>query len=199
MLKAIKDSSRETNDAYDKLRAGYWRLWKLGALKGFDEIRICLFRLILSSFESLSADGLTCILQDWVGSDRLYDCLLVEEIESLYSNFLVSEVVSQHLRFTHSSAREFVVREILAKISGVSQESPASSTMKENHRSIAQLFVNLIQRFDSRDRRKFLEAQHVYRYWNALGYVRYAMSKCEEEPVCRLLKIAGPVAINELD
>ena len=158
MLKAIEDSSGGLNDAYDKLKAGYSRLWKLGALRGCDELRICLFRLILCSFKPLSAVQLACILQNWIGSDRLYSRRLVEEIESLYSNFLVGDVVSQDLRFTHNSAREFVIKEILAKISGGSQEFLASSIMKENHRSTAQLFVNFIQRFDSRDRREVLEA-----------------------------------------
>ena len=150
MLKAMEDSSRETNDAYDKLRAGYLRLWKLGALRGLNEIRICLFRLILCSFEPLSIDHLTCLLQNWIGSDRLYDRLPVEEIESLYSNFLVSDVVNEDLRFTHSSAREFVMREILAKISRGSQESLESLIMKENHRIVVKLFMNYMQRFDHR-------------------------------------------------
>lgn len=178
MLKAIKDSSRETNDAYDKLRAGYLRLWKLGALKGFDELRICLFRLILSSFRSLSVDGLTCILQNWIGSDRLYDRLSVEEIESLYSNFLVSDVVNEDLRFTHSSAREFVMREILGKISGSSQESLASLIMKENHRSIAKLFVDFIQRSEKRDLREVLKALDLD-YFSVFGlrHCEYAAEK----------------------
>ena len=142
MLKAIEDSSVETNDAYDKLKAGYLRLWKLGALKGFDELRICLFRLILCSFKPLSVEHVTCILRNRIRSisDR--------ETEILYSNFLVTDLLTQELRFTHNSARAFVITEILGKISGVSQESLASLVMKESHRSVAKLFMNFMQRSD---------------------------------------------------
>ena len=176
MLKAIEDSSGGTNDAYDKLKAGYLRLWKLGALKGFDGLRICLFRLILCSFESLSVDTLTCILQNWTSSDRLYDRLSVEEIESLYSNFLVKDNwYGEPLRFTHSSAREFVMREILGKISGAPRESLASFIMKGNHRSIAKLFINFIQRCDHRDRREVLEALDLsYFRFHGITHCRHA-------------------------
>lgn len=151
MLKAIEDSSRETNDAYDKLKAGYLRLWKLGALRGFDELRICLFRLVLCSFIPLSVDRLTRMLQNWIGSNRLYDRLSDGEVESLYSNFLVGDVVKQDLRFTHNSAREFVMTEILGKISEGGQKPLASLTMKECHRSVAKLFMDYMQRSNRSD------------------------------------------------
>ena len=171
MLKAIEDSSRETNDAYEKLKDGYLRLWKLGALKGFDELRICLFRLILCSFTHLSVERLTCLLQNRIGS------LSVSETEILYSNFLVSDV-GEVLRFTHNSAREFVVREILGTISGGSQESLSSLVMKENHRSIAKLFVDFIQRSDNQDRREMSEAFDLS-YFKLFGlrHCKYAAEK----------------------
>ena len=178
MLKAMEESSGGTSDAYDKLKAGYLRLWKLGALKGLDEIRICLFRLILCSFRPLTVDRLTCLLQNWIGSDRLYDRLSVEAIEILYSNFLVGEVGSQDLRFTHSSAREFVMREMLAKISGGSQESLASLIMRENHRSIAKLFMDFIQRSENRDPWEASKGFDVY-YFKSCGlrHCRHAAEK----------------------
>lgn len=160
MLKAIEDSSGGTNDAYDKLKAGYFRLWKLGALKGFDELRISLFHLVLCCFMPQSVDRLTCILQNQIGS------LSVSETEILYSNFMVSDV-GKNLRFTHNSAREFVMTEILGKTSGDPRESLASLVMKESHRSVAKLFVDFIQRSDSRDSSEVLEALdfsyfHIY-------------------------------------
>ena len=177
MLKAIGDSSGGTNDAYDKLKAGYLRLWKLGALKGFDEIRICLFRLILCSFKPLSVDYVTCLLQNWIGRDRLYDRLSVEEIEILYSNFLVDDVVGD-LVFTHNSAREFVMTEILGKISGGAQKPLASLAMKENHRSVAKLFVDFLQRACNQDRQEVLNALDLF-YFNVFGlkHCKYAAEK----------------------
>ena len=167
MLKAIEDSSVKTNDAYDKLKAGYLRLWKLGALKGYDELRICLFRLILCSFEPLSVDHVTCILQNRNGS------LSVRDTENLYSNFLVSDLVKQDLRFTHNSAREFVVREILGTISGGPRESLASLVMKESHRSIAKLFVDFIQRSNNRD------SQHVFKAFDLFYFSNLGLQHCK--------------------
>ncbi|KAF7507432.1 hypothetical protein GJ744_010491 [Endocarpon pusillum] len=72
----------------------------------------------------------------------------------MYSNFLVRDVegwfrTPEHsLRFTHASAREFVVREIFGMPSVGSQETPASSVMRANHRRIAKLYVEVMQRYD---------------------------------------------------
>ena len=162
MLKAIEDSSAKCNDAYDKLKAGYLRLWKLGALKGFDELRICLFRLILCCFKPLSVDHLTCLLQNRIES------LSVRETEILYSNFLVRDHVKQDLVFTHNSARAFVMTEILGKISGGSQKTLASLVVKENHRSILNLFMNYMQRSDYRDPEEMLLAFDS-RYFSNFG------------------------------
>ena len=167
MLKAIEDSSARTNDAYDKLKVGYLRLWKLGALKAFDELRICLFRLILCSFIPLSVDHVTCILQNRMGS------LLVKDVETLYSNFLVRDVVEDELRFTHNSAREFVVREILGTISGGPRESLTSLVMKESHRSVAKLFVDFIQRSNNRD------SQHVFKAFDLFYFSNLGLQHCK--------------------
>ena len=171
MLKSIEDSSVRTNDAYDKLKAGYLRLWKLGALKGLDELRICLFRLILCSFKPLSVDHLTCILQNRIGS------LSVRATENLYSNFLVSDV-GKDLRFTHNSAREFVMTDILGKLNGGAQKSLANLTLRACHHSVAKLFMDIIQRSYNRDSSEVLEAFDLS-YFSRYGihHCRYAAEK----------------------
>ena len=171
MLKSIEDSSVRTNDAYDKLKAGYLRLWKLGALKGLDDLRICLFRLILCSFKPLSVDHLTCILQNRVGS------LSVRATENLYSNFLVSDV-GKDLRFTHNSAREFVMTDILGKLNGGAQKPLANLTLRACHRSVAKLFMDVIQRSYNRDPSEVLEAFDLS-YFSRYGihHCRYAAEK----------------------
>ena len=175
MLKAIEDSSGGTNDAYDKLKAGYLRLWKLGALKGFDELRICLFRLILCSFKSLSVDDLTCILQNHIGS------LSVRETEILCSNFLVRDVVTQDLRFTHNSAREFVMTEILGKIRGRGQRPLAFLTMKECHRSVAKLFMDYMQRSNHQYRSDVSGAFNRF-YFGPFGF-RHCIYAAEKQSI----------------
>lgn len=151
LLKAIEDSSREPNNAYEKLKDGYMRLWKLGALTGFNEIRVRLFRLILCSFRPLDIVDLIFSLRIRVGSNKLYERLSFEEIEGLYLNFMIADynpsgiTAQTTLRFTHDSAREFVMREILGK---TSEDFDASLVMKENHRSFAKLFVEIMQRSD---------------------------------------------------
>ena len=153
LLKAIEDSSHESNNAYEKLKAGYQRLWNLGASHGFNEIRVRLFRLILCSFEPLSVNHLILPLRIQVGSDELKE-LSAEDIEDLYLNFLMRDgdnwlgPTEQQLRFTHASAREFVMREILGKTSGDSQKYSKSEVMKKNHRSVADLFLEVLQRSD---------------------------------------------------
>jgi hypothetical protein len=105
------------NNAYKKLKAGYRHLWTLRAMKGFDELRLRLFRLILCSFRPLVIGDLMHSLPIRIGSDKLYEGLSIEDVEGLFSNFLVKDI-EDHLGFTHDFAREFVMREILGELSG---------------------------------------------------------------------------------
>ena len=54
LIAAIEGSSQSAGDAYDKLKDAYHRLWKLGARKGFDDVRIRLFQIIIRAQWSIN-------------------------------------------------------------------------------------------------------------------------------------------------
>lgn len=86
-------------------------------MKRFNELRLRLFRLILYLFRPLVIGDLIYSLLIRISSDKLYEGVLIEVVEGLTSNFLVKDT-KDHLRFTHDSTREFVMREILGEPSG---------------------------------------------------------------------------------
>lgn len=70
------------------------------------------------------------------------------------------------------------MREILGKISGDPQESLASSIMKENHRSVAKLFVDSMHPFDLRYQSKVLGAFDLFYFFQfGLLHCIYAAKK----------------------
>ena len=74
-------------------------------MRGLDEVRIRLFRLVLCSSQHLSTDALTHALCIRINDERLYNQdLSNEDVEALYSNFLIRDVKGR-LVFAHDSAR----------------------------------------------------------------------------------------------
>lgn len=168
LLKAIKDSSYDVNNAYEKLKAGYQRLWTLGAMKGFDALRVRLFRLILCSFAPLVIGDLIHSLRIRMDSDKLDEGLSNEDVEGLYSNFLVKDT-ENYLGFTHSSAREFVMREILGEPSGSQKQTAASVMWAECHALVARTCIKYISSQDSAAYEKTMRSdtflKYFHRFW----------------------------------
>ena len=141
LLQALKDSSSGDNAAFTKLEAGYQRLWSLSTMRGFEETRIRLFRLVFCSFEPLSLSTLTHALCIRIDDTGLYnDRLTKENVKRLYSNFLIEDYFGG-LIFAHDSAREFVSR--MKPKEGVQDEYEFPE--KKNHLSAAKLYIEVLK------------------------------------------------------
>ncbi|KAJ4347237.1 uncharacterized protein N0V89_011176 [Didymosphaeria variabile] len=129
------DTSSNTEEASEKLRPVYERLWKFGALKGFEEKRKRLFRIVACAFESLTLMEATTMLRVGLeGDEPLYEeRITINDVEKLCSNFLVKDT-SDRLHWTHDSARDFVL--------GVILKDPSS---RSNHELVADIFFSVIR------------------------------------------------------
>jgi hypothetical protein len=135
LLASLQQSSSSTNEASDKLRPGYERLWQFGALKGFEEKRKRLFRIVACAFGSLTITEATSMLRVGLNNEELlYDKeITTEEVEKLCSNFLIKDP-SGRLHWSHDSARDFVVEFILN-----------NPSLRSNHGLLADVFISVLQ------------------------------------------------------
>jgi hypothetical protein len=156
-IEDIKTSSVSSHGAYDKIKEAYDRLWKLGALDGLDKTRIRLFRLVLASFSPIPLEQLASLLQISMSEEDLETRLSASDIKTLCSNFF--NLDPKAWRFTHDSARTYVVREILGPDTPPAEETIVESSKdlsqslylrvgKENHRIFSALFVEVMQRLE---------------------------------------------------
>ena len=149
LLGALQNSSTETSDAHEQLKAGYQRLWKFGALKDFEEIRKRLFRFVICAFVSLTLSTITHALRiDIEDNKSAYRKeISSEQIEKLCSNFL-SKDDTDHLSWTHDSARDFVERVILNPGINLAESSAKETSMKRNHLPVAETFIAVMRDSD---------------------------------------------------
>ena len=149
LLQELRDSSSSACEANKQLREGYWRLWDLGALRDFQEIRKRLFRFVICARTSLNPRTITHALRIGIeDSDPPYQKeISVSFIEKLCSNFL-KENDSDELSWTHDSARDFVVGEILSPGIDMAEPSAQNTLMKDSHRQVANTFLAVMGHSD---------------------------------------------------
>ncbi|KAL1595122.1 hypothetical protein SLS60_009809 [Paraconiothyrium brasiliense] len=135
LLDTLKRTSSDTEEASEKLQPVYERLWKFGALKGFEEKRKRLFRIVACAFESLTLLEATTMLRVGLEGDEppYEERITRNDVEKLCSNFLVKDT-SGRLHWTHDSARDYVV--------GVILKDPSS---RSNHELVADIFFAVIR------------------------------------------------------
>lgn len=146
LLKALQGSSTGESEANGQLKAGYQRLWDLGALRKFDKIRKRLFRFVVCAFvplePSIVAHALRIGIED---GDQLYRKeISIANIDKLCSNFLQKDEFG-HLNWTHDSARDFVVRVILNPGIDLAETGAEETSMKSNHLSVANTFIAVMK------------------------------------------------------
>ena len=71
----------------------------------------------------------------------------IKDVDKLCSNFLLQDD-SDHLRWTHDSARDFVVRVILNPGIDLAESSAKETSMKSNHLLIANTFIAVMRASD---------------------------------------------------
>lgn len=137
----MQSSFTGASKAHSQLRAGYQRLWDLGASDEFKKIRKRLFRLILCAFKPLELSVAINILRIGVeDNESLYQQeILAKRIRKLCSNFLFEDD-SDYLSWTHDSARDFVIKEILNLA-----DSAEENSMKSNHLLVANIFIAVLK------------------------------------------------------
>lgn len=151
LLAAIKDASLSSNDAYDRLKPAYDRLWTLGALKGYDKSRIRLFRLVMSSLSAIPLNELFLMLKVQIADDELHQDITEDDLERLGSNFLMKVGSTRSWRFSHESAREYIMREILVPVTvqksdlGLPAPSDILAVTIRNHRTFVMLFLEIME------------------------------------------------------
>ncbi|KAI1451725.1 hypothetical protein F4805DRAFT_74695 [Annulohypoxylon moriforme] len=138
-----KTHNRQEDQAYKKLEDGYQHLWDWNSLRGqyFKELRIRLFHVILASMENLSLDELREALR--INGDKYDESLSSKDVERLYSNFLETDE-DGFLRFSHYSARIFVLHVAHEPEPGTMEDDPQEFSMRRNHLSMIKLYINLI-------------------------------------------------------
>jgi ankyrin repeat protein len=139
-LKGLKDDNTHAHDLYQRLEAGYQRLWDLNALVGYESRRIRLFQFVLGSSTLVTTEILTEVL-------RIQKCTYTKEVnrrdvELLYANFL-HDTPSQGIQFVHNSARKFVLNMKVKNAAGEDSEREQFSE-KESHMSIARLYIEIM-------------------------------------------------------
>ena len=199
LLDALQNSSTETSDAHEQLKAGYQRLWNFGALRDFEEIRKRLFRFVICAFDSLELSTITHALRiDIEDNKSAYRKeISSKQIDKLCSNFL-SKDDDDRLSWTNDSARDFVARVILKPGTNLAESGAKETLMKRNHLLVAETFIAVMRDSDhpvwkeldldpskwTLERNRFLEERREHRalIWNAqssLGYLcRYGWSHC---------------------
>lgn len=142
LLDALKSSSTVASEASEQLHAGYQQLWDLGALRGFQNIRLRLFRFLLCAFAPLHLRTITHALRIDVSDDipTYRTEVSVEEIEKLCSNFLSKDEFG-FLAWNHDAARNFVVREILNPGIDMADTGAHEASMKSNHLVVVDAFL----------------------------------------------------------
>jgi ankyrin repeat protein len=205
LLKALKSSSSEHNEAYAQLKSGYQRLWDFNVMRS-DELRPRLFHLALCSFEPLTLASITHALRIRVekdSEDELYDeDLTVEQVKRLYSNFLTENLAGK-LVFVHDSAKDFVRKLKIQVPVGSESKDVDEFSEKRNHMSAAKLYIEVVKRANHPvwqhvdiDPSKWREFVHIgFSYWfaeyskwakldgkgNILPYiVQYGLRHCSE-------------------
>jgi hypothetical protein len=144
LLEALENSSSGKNEASDQLQAGYQRLWDTSLLKGFDEVRIRLFRLVFCSFRRLSLVELTNALRIPANGNAPYDEDLSEQdIKGLYSNFLIQDTRG-YLEFAHASAHQFLSSMKFEDFRG----NEVDFSQRQNHESVSKLFIGAVRQPD---------------------------------------------------
>ena len=145
----MHDSSTGASEANQQLQAGYERLWDLGALRKFEEIRKRLFRFVICAFAPLDLSTVAHALRIGIeDSEPLYRKEIpIKDVDKLCSNFLLQDD-SDHLRWTHDSARDFVVRVILNPGIDLAESSAKETSMKSNHLLIANTFIAVMRASD---------------------------------------------------
>ena len=195
LLNALHDSSTGASEANQQLQAGYERLWALGALRKFEEIRKRLFRFVLCAFTPLKLSTVTHALRIGIDdSEPPYRKeISIEHVNKLCSNFLLRDD-SDHLRWTHDSARDFVVRAILNPGIDLAESSAKETSMKSNHLLVAETFIAVMRDSDHpvwkeldldpfKWKRDFSAERRKHRALirSNLGYlVKYGWSHCEQ-------------------
>lgn len=134
----------KSNEASLQLQPGYQRLWELGALGGWDEIRERLFRLVACAFKPLSIDTVAGALRIGIDDGEIYsEQLAVSDIAKLSSNFLFEDR-SGHLAWTNGSARDFIFRAILNPGIDLTQPSAYEVSTRSNHLLVANMFISIM-------------------------------------------------------
>ena len=144
LLNALRESFSDENESFAHLE----RLWGLNTVRGYDDVRIRLFRLIFCSFRPLSLATLTHALRIQIDSGGGYDNGLTnDEVRRLYLNFL-TEDTSGHLGFIHDPAREFVSR--MGRQDGADslEDDTVEFSDGKNHLSVAKLYIEVAERPD---------------------------------------------------
>ena len=146
LLNALQNSSTGASEAHEQLQAGYQRLWTFGALRKFEEIRKRLFRFVLCAFVPLKSSTVAHALRIGIeDNEPLYRKeISIKEIDKLCSNFL-SKDDSDHLSWTHDSARDFVVRAILNPGVDLAEDEAKETSMKSNHLLVANTFIAVMR------------------------------------------------------
>ena len=149
LFKELRDSSSSACEANKQLRDGYRRLWDLGFLRDFEEIRKRLFRFVICALTSLDLGTITDALRIGIeDSEPPYQKeISISFVEKLCSNFLKKND-SDQLSWTHDSARDFVVGEILSPGIDLAEPSAQNTLMKDNHRLVANTFLAVMGHSD---------------------------------------------------
>ncbi len=149
LLSALQESSTGASQANKQLQPGCQRLWAFGALKDFEEIRKRLFCFVLCAFKPLKLSTVTHALRIGIkdGEESYQKEICTEDIHKLCSNFLLKDA-SGHLSWTHDSARDFVVREILNPEIDWAESSAKETSMKSNHLLVANTFIAVMKDSD---------------------------------------------------
>lgn len=144
-LEALQSDVTHIHEAYQRLEAGYQRLWDLNSMSGFEDRRICLFSLVLAAYEPFTPDTLRDALR--IQCNSYNEHLTTENIKRLYANFLHTHSGS-HLRFVHDSARKFILNMKMNQASRVEQSDATQFTERMNHLCFARLYIETMEHSD---------------------------------------------------
>ena len=155
-LKEISDDKSQTDDAYQRLKYGYQRLWGFNNLTGYPDHRVRLFQIVLGAFEPQTPENLREALR--IQGSKYDQHLTTKQVQRLYSNFLYEDSpreighLERHppepgngkLRFVHDSARKFISNLDMEKVSASEEENEAPFSERNSHLALAEMYIDVV-------------------------------------------------------
>jgi hypothetical protein len=159
-LEQLKYDVRHNNEAYQRLEAGYQRLWDLNALEDAEELglRTRLFHFVLCAFERQTTASISEALRVQGSSHEDYPT--PEDVRRLFANFL-EEAYSPdgqlELRFVHESARKFILNIKTSDQNNSGESNGQLFSDNNNHASVLRLYIELV-------------GTSTHAYWRSAGF-----------------------------